>query len=356
MIMSHEENTSGWDAIDQAMQQLYGEQEPKHYGTAIPYMLGGPDPLDGISAYAVDTPMPHWHFVTYGFSELYDKEAEDTSRSGYGFELTFRLTRTEDETEPPAWALNLLQNMGRYVFNSGNLFQPGDYLDANGPICLNSDTLLTALAFVADPDLPERMTPNGAVQFIQMVGITCRELEMIQSWNTRGFLAACESYMPKYVTDLMRNSYADIPSVIQATERGIEVDGSSTAFLFIQQLSWEPARKKLLQKNVPAKLVLGAQQATLLSSILRSRIAKKATLSLIGPEVNIVFEAGDQPSVVETEREVRLTVNQQAVDELAGQLRPQASFFELPSVNKLQIEIVPTQIKDQEGNVIKTIG
>lgn len=149
--MTQEENTSGWDAIDHAMRQLYGEQEPKHYGTAIPYMLGGPDPLDGISAYAVDTPMPHWHFVTYGFSELYDKESDDPSRSGYGFELTFRLTRCEDESEPPAWALNLLQNMGRYVFNSGNLFQPGDYLDANGPICLDSDTSSHCAGFSRRP-------------------------------------------------------------------------------------------------------------------------------------------------------------------------------------------------------------
>ncbi|MGQ8872660.1 suppressor of fused domain protein [Paenibacillus sp. TSA_86.1] len=354
--MTQEENTSGWDAIDQAMRQLYGEQEPKHYGTAIPYMLGGPDPLDGISVYAADTPMPHWHFVTYGFSELYDKESDDASRSGYGFELTFRLTRCETELEPPAWALNLLQNMARYVFNSGNLFQPGDYLDANGPICLNSDTLLTALAFIEDPDLSELRTPNGSVQFIQMVGMTCRELEMIQSWNTRSFLSSCESYMPKYVTDLMRNSYADIPSVIKATELGIEEDGSSTAFLFIQQLNWESPRKKLLQKNMPAKLQLGAKQTTLLSSILRSRIAKKATLSLIGPDVNIVLEAGDQPSLLEADREVRLTVNLQAVEEIASKLRPQAGSFEVTSLDKLQIEILPTHIKDQEGNVIKTIG
>lgn len=242
--MTYEENTSGWDAIDKAIGELYGEQEPHHYGTSIPYMLGGPDPLDGISVYAVNTPMPHWHFVTYGFSELYEKEMQDASKSGYGFELTFRLTRSEGETDPPAWALNLLQNVGRYVFTSGNIFQPGDYMDANGPICLESDTLLTALSFIEDPDLPAITTPNGSVQFIQMVGITGRELEMIQTWNARGFLSACSNFMPKYVTDLMRNSYADIPSVVQAVKHGMEQDGSSTAFLFIQQLAWESPRKK----------------------------------------------------------------------------------------------------------------
>lgn len=46
--MTEETNTSGWDAIDTAVGELYGDQEPLHYGTAIPYMLGGPDPLNGM--------------------------------------------------------------------------------------------------------------------------------------------------------------------------------------------------------------------------------------------------------------------------------------------------------------------
>ncbi|WP_145149899.1 suppressor of fused domain protein [Paenibacillus xylanexedens] len=354
--MTHEENTSGWDAIDQAIGELYGEQEPHHYGTSIPYMLGGPDPLDGISVYSANTPMPHWHFVTYGFSELYEKEMQDASKSGYGFELTFRLTRSENETEPPAWALNLLQNVGRYVFNSGNIFHAGDYMDANGPICLESDTLLTALSFIEDPDLPEISTPNGSVQFIQMVGITGRELKMIQTWNARGFLSACSSFTPKYVTDLMRNSYADIPSVIQAVQLGIEQDGSSTAFLFIQQLGWESPRKKMLQKTVPAKLQLGANQAVLIGNILRSRMAKGESLSLIGPDVNIMFKAGEQPASLESDRLITLTVNKQVVEELAQNLRPVEGTFVITSLDHLLVQIVKTEIKDQEGHVIKTIG
>ncbi|WP_339306356.1 suppressor of fused domain protein [Paenibacillus sp. FSL R5-0519] len=354
--MTYEENTSGWDAIDKAIGELYGEQEPHHYGTSIPYMLGGPDPLDGISVYAVNTPMPHWHFVTYGFSELYEKEMQDASKSGYGFELTFRLTRSEGETDPPAWALNLLQNVGRYVFTSGNIFQPGDYMDANGPICLESDTLLTALSFIEDPDLPAISTPNGSVQFIQMVGITGRELEMIQTWNARGFLSACSNFMPKYVTDLMRNSYADIPSVVQAVEHGMEQDGSSTAFLFIQQLGWESPRKKMLIKTVPGKLQLGAKQAVLVGTILRSRIPKGESLSLIGPETNILFEAGEAPAVMESDKQVTLTVNTQIVEELVQNLRPVEGTFEIASLDHMLVQIVKTEIKNQEGHVIKTIG
>ena len=38
----------GWLAIDKALDNLYPNQEPKHYGTIVKYMLGGKEPLDGL--------------------------------------------------------------------------------------------------------------------------------------------------------------------------------------------------------------------------------------------------------------------------------------------------------------------
>ena len=72
---------------------VYGEQEPKHYGTIIKYSLGGPDPIDGVSVYEHAGPPAHWHYVSYGLSELYRKESDDLELSGWGIELTFRLVR-----------------------------------------------------------------------------------------------------------------------------------------------------------------------------------------------------------------------------------------------------------------------
>ncbi len=89
----------GWDAIDAALEPLYRGRPPKHYGSLVPYRLGGPDPIHGISAWFNAAPSPHWHFVTYGFTELWGKESEDAEVSGFGFELTFRLARAEDEEE-----------------------------------------------------------------------------------------------------------------------------------------------------------------------------------------------------------------------------------------------------------------
>lgn len=76
---------------------------------------------------------------SHGFSELYAKESDEPEVSGYGFELTFRLAIAPDtaaDAEPPRWAMNFLQNLARYVFQSGNVFKDGDWMTANGPIAL----------------------------------------------------------------------------------------------------------------------------------------------------------------------------------------------------------------------------
>src|SRR6187402_878939 len=73
----------GWDAIDARLAELYGDVEPMHWGTIVSWRLGGPDPLDGISAYDNPGPPRHWHFVSYGLSDLFDKESEDPARSGW---------------------------------------------------------------------------------------------------------------------------------------------------------------------------------------------------------------------------------------------------------------------------------
>lgn len=350
-----EENTSGWDAIDQELGKIYGEQEPKHYGTMIPYSLGGEDPLDGISAYKSETPVPHWHFVTYGFSELYEKELENAEYSGYGFELTFRLVRNEDEEEPPAWALNLLQNMGRYVFGSGNVFRSGDYLDANGPICLGADTLLTALAFTLDPELPAIETPNGHLEFIQMVGITVDELEAMQTWNTLGVLEAGLAQIPGYVTDLTRDSLLEVPAIAEAVEQGIEQEGSNTGFLFVDQLGWEPGKKGWFNKQ-PDRVKLGAKQAGIIGKLLRGRILKQRSLTLVSQEIRVIFEPGESAEFRMEDKEVSIRLNQEAATELSQRLVPLESEFGLASLPGLLFQIIKTHIKDQEGNVVETIG
>lgn len=353
--MNEEAVTTGWDAIEEQMKKLYGAQEPKHYGTVLPYMLGGKDPLDGLSAYKAEKPLPHWHIVTFGFSELYEKESENTEYSGYGFELTFRVARTEDEEEPPMWALNLLQNMGRYVFGSGNVFASGDYLDANGPICLGADTQLTALAFVEDPELPGVGTPNGKVEFLQMVGITEDELEAMKTWSTSGVLEASLADLPGYITDLSRDSLLRIPAIAETVQNGMERDGSNTGFLFVDQLAWEPGRNRLFSKT-PAVLTLGAKQAGTVGKLLRGRLLKGKDLMLASQDLRVVLEPGAETGYEAGEHGVLLRLDEATADELSRKLLPKEDRIELAGYQGFTIQVVKTHIKDQDGNVVSTIG
>lgn len=352
--MSDEVEAIGWEAIDGALEQIYGDQEPMHYASSIPYMLGGNDPLNGISVYRAQQPLPHWHFVTYGFSDLYEKETDDPDYSGYGFELTLRLVRQPDEQEPPAWTMNLLQNLARYVFSSGNIFRNGDHMDANGPIMLGSDTKLTALGFITDPELKEMDTPNGKVEFIQVVGITADELQVTQEWNTLGLLHTLAEYIPSYLTDLGRDSILTKPAALQAVQEGSEREGSSTGFLFVDQLGWETLPGQSLADSYT--LTLGAKQAEVVGKLLRRRILHNRSLTLVSSGLQVILEPGEQPFVTEENEEIHVQLNEAAVNELAELLQPIAGTVRLSTFPKVQVQVVQTHIKDTDGNVVQTIG
>lgn len=175
-----EDDAVGWMAIDTELEKLYAEQEPKHFAPTIYYSLGGEDPLDGISVYESKEQTGHFHFITYGFSELYyDEESAGGEFSKYGFELTFRLKKISDQDQIH-WACNLFQNLAKYVFKSGKYFEEFHFIPANGPIRAAYETDITALAFVLDPKLGKIKTPHGEVAFLQMVGLTTAEYEILK--------------------------------------------------------------------------------------------------------------------------------------------------------------------------------
>jgi len=181
-----DDTAPGWDAIDARLLQVYESQKPRHWAPELPMMLGGEDPIDGISAYRSDAgATPHWHFVTYGFSRLYyDEDSAGSDYSGFGFELSFRLA-LEDESEVGSWAVNMLQNIARYVHKSKRWFEPYHYMSANGPIRIGAETDVTAMAFVLDPELGTIETPHGRVDFIQMLGITSTEYAKLRDGSAQ---------------------------------------------------------------------------------------------------------------------------------------------------------------------------
>ncbi|MGI9527821.1 MAG: suppressor of fused domain protein [Weeksellaceae bacterium] len=204
-----EEKPVGWLCIDEATEKLYPKQEPKHYATILKYSLGGEDPLDGVSMYKSETQQSHNHFVSYGMSNLYyDEESLGTEYSKWGFEFTFRLAPFEEDKGEPKWVVSLMQNLARYVFESGNWFEEYHFIPANGPIRLETETEITALAFIQDPELKKIDTPHGEVQFLQIVGITSSEYEKLKLNPTKEeakkLLDKLQKDNPLLITDLNR--------------------------------------------------------------------------------------------------------------------------------------------------------
>ena len=167
-------NAPGWDSIDAAFAEVYPD-EPHHVATAPPTALGGV--LDGISAYAA---ADRWHFVTYGLTELYQKESDDPDVSGWGYELTLL---TPPAGEPPQWAFELLLAVARQT-TGGTRFDVGHRIDTGRDIS-GGDGPLTAVAVCEDQLVAPSSFPFGRYKLLQLVGITASELADMQATSTR---------------------------------------------------------------------------------------------------------------------------------------------------------------------------
>lgn len=349
-----EEQAGGWIAIDEALKALYPNQEPQHFGTLLPYELGGPDPLNGISAYWREQPLPHWHYVTYGFSELYDKESEYEETSGYGFELTFRLVAGADTNTPPQWPISFLQNLARYVFKSGNVFDDGHWMTANGPIALESDTQLCSMGFVCDPELPAIQTPNGAVKFLQVVGLTLDEEEAVKRWSAEEVLKVLQGHMPLWVTDLGRASLLEHADVRAQVEAGSLRDGSTSGYIYTDVLKVESVRGALDEPLM--EVTMGAKQVEALLVMLPLRLPFDRPVTFAGREWQVRFEPGSEDGVEVQEAVLAVVMRPETVAALAQALHPKEGRYTLPGFEALCINVMKTFIKDADGNVIDVIG
>ena len=186
----------GWDAIDAAFAKLYPEAEPVRFESELHdrAALGGEEYLDGFAVY--DAGKGYQHIVTYGLSELYPS---------MGYELTLKVRESYAETG--TWALDLLAQLARYTFETGNYFEPGAYIPGDGSSLhpeLNS--AITALAIVSDTTAAPIETVHGRVAFLQLVGLTQPELDTVtrDPDALTGILERMRADDPELVLDMRR--------------------------------------------------------------------------------------------------------------------------------------------------------
>ena len=201
-----EEWAPGWEAIDEVFDHLYPNQQPKHFATNMTAraMFGGNEYLDGYSIYT--SANGYQHIVTYGMTNLYfekDKYGQEWNR--WGYEMTMKLP--VEDVQDCMWALDVLSNMARYTYTTNRFFEPYQLIGNKGqPIKLHTDTAITALLTIADTEAHGVDTVYGRTDFIQLVGITQPEYEMLSNNVPRikEFVEKLRKKYPNLETDLNR--------------------------------------------------------------------------------------------------------------------------------------------------------
>lgn len=160
----------GWDAITRAFEVAYpGQESPVHVAPRISPMYDLSDraaSLCGMSAYDAGD---YWHLVSYGLSELFEKDSEDPEVSGFGCELTVRVPKA-GEPSPPAACFRFLDAMAEAV-RSGHVIGPGHTI-STGPFTGIEGDGIDALLVVSDPAFPEALeTPHGTVRLLLLLGV-----------------------------------------------------------------------------------------------------------------------------------------------------------------------------------------
>lgn len=197
----------GKEEIDKCIKKLYGVQVPEFYAPIMTAGIGGDEYISFYSVYESNNQIAHKHLITYGMSNIYaDEEAFGQEYSGWGYEMTMRIA--DYDGSDYMWVLNLMGNMARYTnTNEDAWFKENDYVLGEGK-SINKDvkSKITALLIVKDPELAEIKTIHGNLEFLQLVGITNREIKAIEE-NTDNIKIIIENMKkdnPLFITDLKR--------------------------------------------------------------------------------------------------------------------------------------------------------
>lgn len=330
---------TGWSSLDERLRAVYGDAAPLHYGSTEHVSVGGIDPIEAISAYEVDEPYPHLHLVSFGMSELYGKTFLQNEISGFGFELTMRV-RADDAA--PAWAMALMQTLAAYVHATSRPFLPGNTLDTNQPLAPDVDTALTGVCFAEDTTLGAVQTKNGYMRFLQVVGITPGELEVMRDWDAHGVLDLFAARDPLLITDLGRAEIMDDAAVAAQLGARMAKEPSTQTGAHIGDARWALC-------DGEAALTIGALHVQALRRGLLRRVPFGESFALVGGAGPLKLEPALALSF--DERAIRLPAA--AAKALGDALRAERGVYQTHEAPGLVVQVEPTEIRDDEGRIVR---
>lgn len=161
-----------WEFIQKKYDEIYSGKKKVHFGTIRKRNEGGAF-LDGIDVYDVGE---FWHYISFGMSELYEKESENVKVSGWGYEYSFKLKK-EDEIEPPTWVVTPLQKLARYVFNQSTPFGEAHFIPFGAPIMPDLNPNLNSFIFSFDNSIGLISTPTGCLEMLEVFCISQKDVD-----------------------------------------------------------------------------------------------------------------------------------------------------------------------------------
>ena len=86
------------------------------------------------------------------------------------------------------------------------MFDDFHYMSANGPIRTETETEVTAMVFIKDPEFGDIETPHGYLKFVQIFGITTKEYNDLKNnqYSVEQLLDKHRLTNPLLITDLNR--------------------------------------------------------------------------------------------------------------------------------------------------------
>jgi hypothetical protein len=247
------------------------------------------------------------------------------------------------------WPISLMQNLARYVFETGAVLWPNHHMDANGPIAQGSTTALQALLFARDPELGEISTPHGRLTFVQVIGITLDELAAIKAWNSAAYMGLGRERNPLLVTDLDRSSLLSDETFAAEVASRTAAEGSSLAGLNVDVLRWT-------ESDGVVRVTFGAYAIQGVADLIRRRVACGQGAWIESRDASLQLDPAEEWRIAPGDALLTISMPAAAALALADALRPIVGTYETPEAPGLVIEVEETILRDSKGAEIGRVG
>lgn len=172
--------TGSRSAIDAALDRIYPTERDFRFGLSPkPGETGAP--LAEVVVYRASKPSSHWHYITYGLTELEEKNSSDPTLSGFGVEYTLRIVDPSDK--PPVWPIQLLRWIAERVWDTGVPYDPAHSMNLPADMLEEVSPGVEGLAFFEDEQLRTLETPTGRITFVNVIPLMAGEYALMGSWD-----------------------------------------------------------------------------------------------------------------------------------------------------------------------------